>query len=115
MHLKNFELPVSTLSGGNQQKVVIGRAISSSPTILLLDEPTRGVDVGARAEVFAMIKELLEGGMSIVLASSDMVELRALSHSIMVLHDRSPVATLDASEATEERLAILMSGGSLVG
>ena len=114
MHLKNFELPVSTLSGGNQQKVVIGRAISSSPTILLLDEPTRGVDVGARAEVFAMIKELLEGGMSIVLASSDMVELRALSHSIMVLHDRSPVATLDASEATEERLAILMSGGSLV-
>ncbi len=111
MRLIEFERKVSTLSGGNQQKVMIGRALSSSPKVLLLDEPTRGVDVGARGEVFEMIKELLEGGIAIVLASSDMVELRALSHTIIVLHDRQVVGALTAEEATEERLAFMMSGG----
>lgn len=112
MNLSDYEVKASTLSGGNQQKVVIGRALSSKPKVLLLDEPTRGVDVGARAEVFEMIGQLLEDGMAIVLASSDMVELRALSHSIIVLHDREVVAELTASEASEERLALLMGGSS---
>jgi ribose transport system ATP-binding protein len=112
MRLNEFERKVSTLSGGNQQKVMIGRALSSEPKILLLDEPTRGVDVGARAEVFEVIKELLESGIAIVLASSDMVELRALSHSIIVLYDRQVVGALTAEEASEERLSFMMSGGT---
>jgi rhamnose transport system ATP-binding protein len=112
MHVHDFEEKVSTLSGGNQQKVVIGRALSSRPKVLLLDEPTRGVDVGARAEVFEMIGQLLEEGMAIVVASSDMVELRALSHRVLVLHDREAVIEVPASEASEELLALLMSGGS---
>ncbi len=102
---------VNTLSGGNQQKVLFARALATSPKVLLLDEPTRGIDVGAREEIFTLVGELLLEGMAVLMASSDMRELLALSHRIVVLHDREVVAELDATEASEERLALLGGGG----
>lgn len=103
--------PVRALSGGNQQKVVFARALSRDPKVMLLDEPTRGIDVGARQEIFTLIDLLLDSGMAIVMATSDMRELLALSHRIVVLHDRRIVAEVKGSEATEKRIALLSGGG----
>lgn len=76
-----------TLSGGNQQKIVIGRWLSQTPAVLLLDEPTRGVDVGARGEIYRIISDLAAAGMGVVLVSSDMPELIGMSHRVCVMRD----------------------------
>lgn len=103
--------PAKSLSGGNQQKVVFARALALHPRVLLLDEPTRGIDVGAREEIFKVIAELLGSGTAILMASSDMRELLALSDRIIVLHDRKLVAEVARALATEEDLALLAGGG----
>ena len=92
------------LSGGNQQKAVVGRAIADSPRVLLLDEPTRGVDVGAKAEVHKVIGDLVAGGVAVVMASSELPEVLAVSDRILVFADGSVVASFDRDEATEEKL-----------
>ena len=83
-----------TLSGGNQQKVVIGKWLATTPRVLLLDEPTRGIDVGAKAEIYRLIRELSAQGIAIVVASSEMPELLALSDRILVLREGRPTAVL---------------------
>ena len=82
----SIDVPMVTLSGGNQQKVVLARWFSQHPRVVLLDEPTKGVDVGAKAEVHRLIADLTSKGVAVVLVSSDLSELFTLSHRILVLH-----------------------------
>jgi ABC-type sugar transport system ATPase subunit len=88
VHLKaaNAEQPVWQLSGGNQQKVVFARALANPPRLLLLDEPTRGVDIGARAEIYGLIRDLTARGTAVLLSSTDLPELLGLSDRILILH-----------------------------
>lgn len=94
--------PISTLSGGNQQKVLIARWAGTSPRVIVLDEPTLGVDVGARREIYDLIAAEVAGGTAVVLVSSDHAELQAMSHRVVVFADGRPVAELAAEDATEE-------------
>jgi D-xylose transport system ATP-binding protein len=94
--------PVRQLSGGNQQKVVLGKWLLTKPRVLFLDEPTRGVDVGAKAEIHRLIAELAEAGLGVVLVSSDLPELLGMSHRVLVLSLGAATAELSASEATPE-------------
>jgi erythritol transport system ATP-binding protein len=82
---KNIELPVTTLSGGNQQKVLLARCLMCSPSVLLMDEPTRGVDVGAKSEIYSILRELAAKGLSIVFTSSEIEETQALAQRVLVL------------------------------
>ncbi|MDR3754661.1 MAG: sugar ABC transporter ATP-binding protein [Terracidiphilus sp.] len=82
---KDVELPVTTLSGGNQQKVLLARCLMCSPSVLLMDEPTRGVDVSAKAEIYGILRELAAKGLSIVFTSSEIEETQALAHRVLVL------------------------------
>ena len=100
-----LDQPVSTLSGGNQQKVVLARVMSMDPKILVLDEPTRGIDVGAKAEIYQLIVNLIEQGRSVLLISSEMVEVMALSHRLIVLSEGRHTATLTAPFSDTEILA----------
>jgi len=85
LRYRGLSQPTETLSGGNQQKIVIGRWLAKPPAVLLLDEPTRGVDVGARSEIYRIITELAAGGMAVILVSSDMPELIGMSHRVLVM------------------------------
>lgn len=105
---------VSTLSGGNQQKVVIARSISNSPKVLLLDEPTRGVDVGAREEIYDIVREQARSGMGVLLASSDMTEILNVADRVLVMHEHEIVGDLRGSEITEENIGLLSAGGRKV-
>ena len=100
----SLEAPVSTLSGGNQQKVVISRALLSEPAILLADEPTQGVDVGARAEIYGILRDASARGVPVVVASSDAKELEGLCDQVLVMSRGQVVATLRGDEVTEERI-----------
>jgi ribose transport system ATP-binding protein len=90
------------LSGGNQQKVVLGRALTRDVEVHVFDEPTAGVDVGARVEVYEFMKELCEGGAAILLISSDLPEVVNLSHRVYVVHRGRIRAELQGGEITEE-------------
>lgn len=92
------------LSGGNQQKVVVAKYLFSDADVLILDEPTRGVDVGARREIYAVIQDLVKNGKSVLLISSDWQELIALSNRIIVLHEGAIKGELDGAEASPEKI-----------
>ena len=100
----SLEAPVSSLSGGNQQKVVMTRAMLSDPAILVADEPTQGVDVGARAEIYRILREVTDRGVPVVIASSDAIELEGLCDRVVVMSRGHPVATLEGDDVTEERI-----------
>lgn len=95
---------VSELSGGNQQKVVIGGVLNTNPRILIMDEPTRGIDVGAKAEIYAIMSELAEAGMAIIMVSSELPEILNISDRIVVMCNGKVTATMDAENATEEAI-----------
>jgi ABC-type sugar transport system ATPase subunit len=101
---------VAELSGGNQQKVVIARELATNPKVLLLDEPTRGIDVGAKEDIYAQIAKLVGEGMGLLIASSELQELLGVCHRICVLYQGRIVAEFDAEEATEEAIAYWASG-----
>jgi L-arabinose transport system ATP-binding protein len=103
----SIEHPVGTLSGGNQQKVVLGRALSREPKVLILDEPTRGVDVGAKAEIYRLIRRQAEAGTAVLLVSSELPELLGLADRIMVLAGGRVTGELPAAQATEARVLAL--------
>lgn len=103
---------VRTLSGGNQQKTVIGRWIAVQPAVLLLDEPTRGVDVGARAEIHAEVRRLADSGAAVLFASSELEELLLLADRVLVMHDGGLAGELALHEATEEAIMHLATGGA---
>jgi erythritol transport system ATP-binding protein len=98
------EIQIGALSGGNQQKVVIARALLTRPRVLLLDEPTRGVDVGAKAELRALVRRLAEGGVGIVYVSSDLEEIKGVADRIIVLSNGRVTGRFAASEASHESL-----------
>ncbi|MBO9404473.1 MAG: sugar ABC transporter ATP-binding protein [Thermomicrobium sp.] len=106
----SLEQRVLNLSGGNQQKVVLARALATNPKVLILDEPTRGIDVGAKAEVHALIAELAETGMAILLISSELPEILSMSHRILVMSGGRIVAEFARGEATEERVLRAATG-----
>ena len=98
------------LSGGNQQKVVIAKWLATNPRILILDEPTRGVDIGAKVEVHRIISELAASGLGIILISSDLPEVLAMSDRILVLHEGRVMAEIAQADATEERVMLAATG-----
>lgn len=106
----NANAVVGTLSGGNQQKVVLGREISESPKLIVVSQPTRGLDIAATEYVHERLLEQRGRGCGILLISSELDEIRALSDRIAVLFEGKIVATLDAKDASEERLGLLMAG-----
>ncbi|NVB80430.1 MAG: sugar ABC transporter ATP-binding protein [Kofleriaceae bacterium] len=103
---------VATLSGGNQQKVVIGKWLELAPRVLLLDEPTRGVDVGAKAEIYALVEELTSRGHAVVLASSDLPEVVRLAHRVLVLREGKHVGTLEGDDITQLGIMQLAVGSA---
>ncbi len=103
---------VGNLSGGNQQKVVLGREISEQPKLIVISQPTRGLDIGSTEYVWERLLEQRARGAAILLVSSELDEIRALSDRIAVMFEGRLVATLAASEATEERLGLLMAGNT---
>ncbi len=105
---------VGALSGGNQQKVVLAKWLATRPRILILDEPTRGIDIGAKVEVHRIIGELAAAGLGIVLISSDLPEVLAMSDRILVLHEGRLTAEIPRDRATEERV-MFAATGSLAG
>ncbi|MFE4369781.1 sugar ABC transporter ATP-binding protein [Streptomyces sp. NPDC056835] len=100
-----------SLSGGNQQKVVLGKWLSRQPRLIILDEPTRGIDVGAKAEIYRLLVDLAEAGSSILLISSEMEEVLGLSHRVGVMHDGRLAGVLNRSQATREAVIRLATGG----
>lgn len=112
LRLKARELyrPVATLSGGNQQKVALARWLAINPCVLILDEPTQGIDVGAKAEIHLLMRELVKQGMSIIMISSDLPEILGMSDRIMVMRDGASIATIARAEATSESIISIALG-----
>jgi D-xylose transport system ATP-binding protein len=105
-----LESPVGTLSGGNQQKVVIGKALLTMPQVLLLDEPTRGIDVGAKLEVYELINRLTAAGKAIVLVSSELPELMGMSDRIVMMHEGRIGGVFERGQATQQQLLAAAMG-----
>jgi D-xylose transport system ATP-binding protein len=114
LHIKtpSLAVDVATLSGGNQQKIVLAKWLLTRPAVLLLDEPTRGIDVGAKQEIYAEIKRLAAEGMAIVLVSSELPEVLGLSNRVLVLHEGRVIGTFDRGEATAEAVMACATGHS---
>jgi len=106
----SLDAVVWQLSGGNQQKVALARCLLAEPSVLLLDEPTRGIDIGARAEVYALIQQLSARGVGILLVASEMDELMRLSHRIVVLAQGRLVATLQHHQFSRSRILAAAMG-----
>jgi inositol transport system ATP-binding protein len=100
---------VENLSGGNQQKVLIGRWLLTRPRILILDEPTRGIDVGAKAEIHRLVSQLAKDGVAVIMISSEMPEVLGMSDRIMVMHEGKVTGFLDRSEADQVKVLELAS------
>ncbi|MGI5132877.1 ATP-binding cassette domain-containing protein [Pseudonocardia sp. CA-107938] len=105
-----LDQPARTLSGGNQQKVVLAKWLATRPRVLILDEPTQGVDVGAKAEVHRIVAELAENGLAILLISSDMTEVLTMSDCVLVMREGRLVAEIDGSRADELSVAAAALG-----
>jgi rhamnose transport system ATP-binding protein len=101
---------VSTLSGGNQQKVAVSRWLATDPGVLILDEPTQGIDVGAKAEIHELMMELVEPGMAILMISSELPEILGMSDRIAVMRNGTICAEMDRADATQERLLSIAVG-----
>jgi len=104
IRLPDVGAPVGTLSGGNQQKVVLAKWLEADVSVLILDEPTRGIDVGAKREIYEIVDELCERGVGVILISSELPEVLAMSDRILVMHQGRIAAEVDRDKATEEVL-----------
>ena len=101
---------VKNLSGGNQQKVVISKLLSTKPEVVIFDEPTRGIDVGAKREIYNLMQDLIDGGVAVILISSELPEVLNLSNRIIVMHEKEIMGELDAAEADQEAVMKLATG-----
>lgn len=115
LHIKCFgpQHECNNLSGGNQQKVVFAKWIYTDPRLLILDEPTRGVDIGAKKEIYSIINELAEKGVAIIMVSSELPEVLGMSDRIMVVREGEVRGVLNKEEANQENIMILATGGEL--
>jgi len=104
IRITSLEQKAENLSGGNQQKVVLAKWLAIRPKVLLLDEPTRGIDVNAKSEIYRLISELALSGMGVVMVSSELPEIMAMSDRIIVMSEGKKTAEFDRKEATEEKL-----------
>ena len=104
--------PVNRLSGGNQQKVVVAKSLAREPNVLLLDEPTRGVDVGAKSEIYRLMDDLAEEGKAILLISSELEEVLSMTDRILVMHEGRISGEFSRDEATQEKVMTAATGGS---
>lgn len=102
---------VGFLSGGNQQKVALAKWLSTNPKILILDEPTRGIDVGSKSEIYKLIRGLADDGMGVIIVSSEMEEIIGLSDRVLVMHEGRCTGILDRHEISEESIMLLATGG----
>ena len=102
-----------SLSGGNQQKIVIGRSLSTNPKLVILDEPTRGIDVGAKREIHALLRQLAESGVGVIVVSSELPEVIGVSDRVAVMHEGCLAGFLEGEEVTEENIMKLASGEQL--
>jgi ABC-type sugar transport system ATPase subunit len=109
------QLRVSALSGGNQQKVILGRWFAIAPGVIVLSEPTRGIDVGAKSEVYGFIQDMAEGGAAVVMISSELPELLGLADRILVMFRGRISGEFDASRTAEEDIAHVALGGAVAG
>ena len=103
----SLQQEVAKLSGGNQQKVVLARWLARHPRVLILDEPTRGIDVGAKAEVYALVRQLASEGVAILFISSELPEILGVSDRIVVMREGRITGELEADGATEEQVLSL--------
>jgi ribose transport system ATP-binding protein len=101
---------VGLLSGGNQQKVVLGKWLARTPRVLILDEPTRGVDVGAKTEIYALMDDLAKSGVGILMISSDLEEVLGMSDRVLVMHEGRIAGELPREQLSEERIMTLATG-----
>lgn len=106
----NLQVPCDSLSGGNQQKVVISKWLMSKPKVLIMDDPTRGIDVGAKYEIYKLMNDLAEKGISIIMISSELEEVLGMSDRVMVMHEGKSTTTLEIAEATQEKIMALATG-----
>src|SRR5262249_43263432 len=105
--------PVNQLSGGNQQKVALARWLATEPAVLILDEPTQGIDVGAKAEIHRLMSALAAQGLAILMISSELPEILGMSDRIAVMHAGTVAGILERPEATQERILSLALGHPL--
>ncbi|MEZ7890357.1 MAG: xylose ABC transporter ATP-binding protein [Candidatus Wallbacteria bacterium] len=107
----SIEQIVGNLSGGNQQKVVLGKWLMTGPKVLILDEPTRGIDVGAKFEIYTLINELVDSGVCVIMISSELPEVLGMSDRILVMHEGKFTGELLINDATEEKIMYYATGG----
>jgi len=105
------EAVAETLSGGNQQKVVLSRWLELEPEVLILNEPTRGIDVGAKAEIYRILEDLCALGKCVIMVTSEMPELLNMSDEIMVMHEGKAMGIMSAKDASQEEVLRLAIGG----
>ena len=107
----NREVPIKTLSGGNQQKVILGRWLMTDPDFLILDEPTRGIDVGTKTEIQKLVVKLAGEGMSVMFISSEVEEMLRTVNHMGILRDGKKVGELEESELSQENVMKAIAGG----
>ncbi|CAM3791862.1 sugar ABC transporter ATP-binding protein [Alkalicoccus chagannorensis] len=105
------QVEVRTLSGGNQQKVVLGKWLQMDPKLLILNEPTRGIDIGAKQEIYKIIKDLSAEGIAVILISSEMPEILGMAHRVLVMHDGRLTGEMEIEDATQEKIFQYAVGG----
>jgi ribose transport system ATP-binding protein len=108
----DLNTPIRNLSGGNQQKVILSRWLCKSPKVVILDEPTRGIDVGAKSEIAAIVEGLASGGIAVMLISSELEELTQSSDRIVVLREGRNIAELSGAEIRDQRIAEVIAQGA---
>jgi ABC-type sugar transport system ATPase subunit len=112
VRMQSVDQPIGSLSGGNQQRAIFGRAFASDPRLLLLDEPTRGVDIGAKAEIYELIDRAAEQGMAVLAASSELEELLWICNRIAVMNHGRVVTVIDRQQATKEAIMTAAAGSA---
>ena len=110
-----IDTSVETLSGGNQQKVILGKWLNASPTIFILDEPTRGIDIGAKVEIYKLLDRLAGEGVAIIMVSSELPEVLGMSDRILAMREGAIVAEFSREEATREAIMEYATGARRTG
>lgn len=102
--MPNADVPAASLSGGNQQKIVVGKWLARKSRVVMFDEPTRGIDVAAKVEIYNLMNELKREGIGVLFVSSEMTEIMGIADRILVMCDGRVTGELDASEVTQEKI-----------